>query len=221
MSLRRTASKVAAVAAIACSATLALVPLAGPAGANGEQYPSSVLGQAPFTAGKPFSSGQTVTVSIPANSTLSPVSASAMVVVECAAPNGVLPTQDSQCDPNTNYPGSVYPSATGAVSITNYQVYSLPNAGLGEPSTNTPVCGNTAATECVLLVGTSYTNFAAAPHVFTQPFLINVDPTNSGTNPGDGTPEAPLAIGLPIAAAGAIGGVLFFRRRRSARSDAA
>ena len=33
-----------------------------------------------------------------------------------------------------------------------------------------------------------------------------------------GTPEVPLAIGLPLAAAGLIGGSVLIRRRRAARA---
>ena len=59
------------------------------------------------------------------------------------------------------------------------------------------------------------------PDYFTPPFQVASDPTDSGTvNPGDGTPEVPLAVGLPLAAVGVIGGTLFWRRRRSSSAAA-
>ena len=50
---------------------------------------------------------------------------------------------------------------------------------------------------CVLYIGQSGTGFA--PHVFSQVFQVDPkDATDSGANPGDGPPEVPLAVGLPL-----------------------
>ncbi len=46
------------------------------------------------------------------------------------------------------------------------------------------------------------------------------DAAELGSNPGDGTPEVPLAVGLPLAAAGLVGGTVLFRRRKAARAAA-
>ena len=37
-----------------------------------------------------------------------------------------------------------------------------------------------------------------------------------GANPGDGTPEVPMAIILPLSAMGLLGATVLFRRRRNA-----
>jgi hypothetical protein len=66
----------------------------------------------------------------------------------------------------------------------------------------------------VLYIGNNITDFTAA-HVWSEPFLVSAVAGDNPTNPGDGTPEVPLAIGLPIAAVGIFGGVMYRRRRRS------
>ena len=170
----------------------------------------------PVTAGTPYSSGQTVSVSAPVGSPL-PTGAN-VTLVECAAPNGVLPTLPSQCDPsNTQSGDSINPAADGSFTYNNYQLYALPDPHLAPSAI---VCGNTAATECVVGMFDSYDDFTA-PHIFSAPFLISPSAGDSGASPGDGTPELPLAIGLPLAAAGLFAGGLAIRRRRSRRSAAA
>ena len=79
------------------------------------------------------------------------------------------------------------------------------------------MCGNTLATECVLGMFDDINSFTA-PHIFSAPFLVSPSQGDSGANPGDGTPELPLAIGLPLAAGGLFAGGLAIRRRRSGRS---
>jgi hypothetical protein len=57
------------------------------------------------------------------------------------------------------------------------------------------------------------------PHLFSAPFQVaNVDGVDGGTNPGDGTPEVPLAIGLPLLAAAAFGSSVVYGRRRRRRA---
>jgi hypothetical protein len=58
-------------------------------------------------------------------------------------------------------------------------------------------------------------NGFAFPHLFSAPFQVIVgDGTDTGANPGDGTPEVPLAIGLPLAALAVFGGFTIRNRRR-------
>ncbi len=189
-----------------------LLLFAGAAGAaSGTVAPIGTV-----AAGTPYSSGQTVKVTAPSGSGL-PTGAN-VTLVECAAPNGVLPTLPSQCDPgNTQSGDSINPAADGSFTYSQYQLYALPDPGLS-PSAIT--CGNTVATECVVGMFDSYDDFTA-PHIFSAPFLISPSAGDSGANPGDGTPEIPLAIGLPLAAAGLFAGGLAIRRRRSRRSVAA
>ena len=81
------------------------------------------------TAGTPFSSGQTVQVSAPTGSGLP--TGTNVTLVECAAPNGVLPTLPSQCDPsNTQSGDSINPAADGSFTYSNYQIYILPDPHL-------------------------------------------------------------------------------------------
>jgi hypothetical protein len=216
MFLRRAAITMAAAAAIACSAGVSLVALSGTAGAA-TQFPNAIVTQGVVAAGTPYSSGQTVSVVVPTNSVL-PAGVSVQII-ECSAPNGVLPTLPSQCDTTTVQGDTVLTGTGGTVNYTNYQVYALPSPALGGVSPI--VCGDTAATECVLFIGENYNDFTV-PNVFSQPFKIHVNGgVENGNNPGDGTPEVPLAIGLPLAAAGIIGGGVLVRRRRSMKTHAA
>jgi len=209
MNVRHLARKVG----IGATATVGgLLLFAGAAGAStGTVAPIGTV-----TAGTPFSSGQTVKVTAPAGSGLP--TGSNVTLVECAAPNGVLPTLPSQCDPGDTQSGdSINPAANGSFTYSQYQLYILPDPAFGPSAI---VCGNTAATECVVGMFDSYDDFTQ-PHIFSQPFLISASAGDSGSSPGDGTPELPLAIGLPLAAAGLFAGGLAIRRRRSRRSMAA
>jgi hypothetical protein len=221
MSLRRTAMTVLGAATIACSATFAMVSMAGTAGAvtvvdNGS-VPGSLLpispdpssGQ-PVAPGTPYSSGQTVEVKMPAETVLTP--SRNLELVECSAPNGVLPTKLAQCDTLTKSGDTIIPKADGSFDVTDYPIYALPDANFESP-TNSVVCGNTVATECVVGVFDSLTDLTQ-PYVFTQPFLIAPSADDNGLNPGDGTPEVPLALGLPLIGAAIVGGSVLYRRRR-------
>ena len=43
---------------------------------------------------------------------------------------------------------------------------------------------------------------------------MKADRDDSARNPGDGTPEVPMAILLPLSAMGLLGGAVLIRRRR-------
>ena len=161
-----------------------LIGTAGAAPASGDTLPGGV---APIgtVAHAPFSSGQTVSVQVPANTALN--QHGDVVILECAAPNGVDPIATAACDANTLSADTIIPAADGSFTYNNYQIYSLPNVGsLGESPTGTPVCGNTAATECVLYIGDSYTDFTQ-PHFWSQAFYTNTTAGDTGASPGDGT----------------------------------
>jgi hypothetical protein len=228
MSIRHIAGRVAAAAvSTAAVGALSLFAFSGAASAagptGGSIVPNSAVPVGSFTPGTPFSSGQGIDVVVPANSVFTNPNA-AINVVECSAPNGVVPTLTSACDGNTiqgvtlnaNSDGSIdFQANTGSL----YTVFSLPNSGLGEGSTG-PVCGTSAATECILYIGLNQGDFNQ-PHVWSQPFQIAATPSNTGANPGDGTPEVPMAVLLPLVALGLIGGTVMVRRRRAHAHGAA
>jgi len=219
MSIRHATRRVAvALAATAAAGTFAAMAFSSPASADPPASGSTISNAAQCaetcTPG-PFDSGQNINVVIPANSAFAaPNNTGGIDIVECAAPNGVVPTLSSACDGNTNQTLTGI-NNDGSFTFNDYTVYALPDSvSLGETPSNPVKCGNTAATECVLYVGNNYNDFTQ-PHLWSQPFLTNTDPTDSGTiNPGDGTPEVPLAIVLPLSAMGLLGGAVLIRRRR-------
>jgi hypothetical protein len=103
-------------------------------------------------------------------------------ILECADPGGQvanLPTSDITCDGNTAPSRSILVNQDGSFSTDQYQLYSLPNAVLGEPRDSEPTCNATHM--CVLYVGQDQNNFRA-PKVFTAPFTVTPPgPTASGS----------------------------------------
>ena len=156
----------------------------GPAGAANPLQVATASAQGTFTAGQPFSSGQTISVGVPANATLSAVAGQNIVIVECAAPDGAIPTLTSACDPNSVSGDSLTPNADGSLSYSNYQVYSLPNKVFGESPSGSPACNVT--NECILYIGTNYGDFTQ-PHVWSQAFYVAATTGNTGADPGDGS----------------------------------
>jgi hypothetical protein len=206
-----------------------MLAMSGTAGAA-TQIPTAIVPQTPFTAGLPFDSGQQVDITVPGGY-LTP--GAAVNIFECADPNGTvanLPTTITECDGLTNYSGgSITTESDGSISTLTgsdtssgqlYTIYALPDKySLSETSSHGAVCGNSAATTCVLYIGNGggQDTGLSAPHVFSQPFKVVADATDSGiVNPGDGTPEFPLAVGLPLAAVGIFGVTVAVRRRRAA-----
>ncbi len=227
MKIRHAARTVGISVAVASAAVFSTLAFAGTAGAlaSGSQVPGVAVPISPdptsgqtVTPGTPFSSGQTISVQVPANTVLTPNAN--VTVEECAAPNGVLPTLPSQCDTNTFSADTIIPNvSTGAFTYNAYQVYALPDANIGDAPSSTITCGDSPANECVLGIFDNVNDFTA-PHLFSQGFQIVPSAGDQAANPGDGTPEVPLAVGLPLAAAGIFGGITLRRRRRSARSAA-
>jgi hypothetical protein len=227
MTFRHVTRRVATFsAAAALTGTVVALAFATPAfavPAPGSEVPSSVIPIGASTPG-PFASGQVVEVKIPANPTFA--AGAGINIVECAAPAGVAPTDPSQCDGLTLQPDTILAAADGSVDYTvtgstsGFTMFALPDTTLlGESAAGTPVCN--LSHECVLYIGENQNDFTV-PHFFSQPFFVTPvagdsgTPAGTGTTPGTATPEAPLAIGLPLAAAGVIGGSLFLRRRRHA-----
>jgi hypothetical protein len=222
MSIRQALRRVGVAAAAASAAgALSIVMFAGPAGAaaptQGSIVPNSAVPVGSVTPG-PFSSGQGIDVVVPANSVFN--SNQDINILECAAPNGIPPTSPSACDGNTINGDTLSPNADGSLDYqafaqTLYTVYALPDAGSLFEGPSGVQCGDTDATECILYIGTQQSDFTQ-PHVWSQPFKILANGDDLGENPGDGTPEVPFAILLPVAAIGLLGGAVVIRRRRSA-----
>jgi hypothetical protein len=229
MSFRHVTKAGLAAGTMAAASMAAILGLAGPAGAdltNGNVTISAQTSPTP-AAGTPYSSGQQINVVITANSTLSsanlstfgfPGGVASLSLLECADPGGTvanLPTKPSECEPATVLTTTAN-KPDGSLSLTGsngYTMYDLPDPGTLGVSNGT-VCGQ-APNFCVVGIFSNYNNFSD-PDLFSAPFQIAVgDGSDTGDNPGDGTPEVPWAIGLPLAAMAIAGGsVLLVRRSR-------
>jgi phosphate transport system substrate-binding protein len=161
----------------------------------------------------PFSSGQTIEVKVSANATLS--SGSGIYIEECSAPGGVTPTSSSQCDVKTYQHNPLFAAPDGSVDYQGYPIYALPDSTtLDEPAGGSPACDLTD--QCVLYVGENPTDFSL-PHLWSQTFHVHPTPGDDGSDPGNGAPEVPFALALPVLAIGIFGGSVAIRRRRDKR----
>ena len=222
---RHLARAVGMSAGAALAGSLAMLALStSPAWANGEQVPNSAQCNTTATGpcgARPFDSGQQIQVEVPANTTL-PSSAS-VNIVECSA--AVLTATSDvtalpDCDGLTIQGDTVITGSGGTVNYTNYTIYALPDTvSLGETAGSQPQCDSSHP--CVLYIGTDQTHPYSSAHVWSQTWLVNANGTDVATNPGDGTPEVPLAIGLPLLGLGLAGGMVMVRRRRSAAGSRA
>ena len=192
MSMRRTVTRVAGMAGIATVLTASAIVL--PFGGAAFATPAVSLSAGPYT------DGQSITVSgtgFPNHAALP----SGLSIIECSDPGGLvsnLPTDSSTCDGSTANPLPVNTDASGNFS-TSYALALLTPSG-GSPIT----CDATHF--CVLWVGADFVNSFTGTHAFSTPFEIS--------SPTTGTPEAPVAIALPIGAAILVGGMIFVARRR-------
>lgn len=223
-----------------CGAAFVIALGMGPAGAGQVASPTltssdgittlTANGTATVASGTPYSSGQAITVSGGTNTTLNPANLSShqipqgdFAIIECEDPGGTtanLPTQASNCESGTE-DQSVPQSSDGSFNDSGYQVYTLPNTSFS-PTTFVGGCG-LAPNYCVIGIFATdpYSGgFGTAnPHLWSAPFQVQQQGAhNSGTNPGDGTPEVPLAIGLPLAGLAAFGAWTIRSRRRSSRA---
>jgi hypothetical protein len=244
MSIRQVV-KTVAVSGVAtvCAAVFALALGMGPAGANtltSSDGNTTLSTTGAITSGTPYSSGQTINVNVIANSTLSAANLASVstpgctgtgstaicsgvyYIEECTDPGGLstnLPTTMSGCESATdNFSASK--SSNGSLTVDGYTVYDLPDTSTLGPPTMTGTC-DVSPNECVLGIFATNPQSASGfsyPHLFSAPFQITVgDGLDQGDNPGDGTPEVPLAIGLPLAAIGVFGALTIRSRRRNRR----
>lgn len=168
---------------------------------SGQIVSTAAQPNAGFTADTPFSSGQVISVVIPANTAFAGSNAN-INVIECSAPNGVVPTDPSNCDGNTIQGDTILPNADGSFSYSTYTLFALPDPNF-ESGGGGPACGLTAATECILYIGNNQNDFTA-PHLWSQPFFINGHSgSDAGTSPGDGS--APPVATTPSASLSTVG----------------
>jgi hypothetical protein len=217
----------AALAASALAVTsLAVLPVqvAGASSLTSSDGYTSLSTIGTVTTGAPYSSGQGLELVVQPNSVIS----GTVWVEECTDSDGSvanLPTGPSNCEAATLV-GPVPVSGNGGFSLGGsgpaFTVYDLPDPGtLGIP-TMTGKC-DVAPNECVFGLfesrpnGSSGTAAFAGPHLFSAPFQVTVgDGTDLGDNPGDGTPETPYVLALPLLAFGLLGlAGLRLRRRRT------
>lgn len=139
-----------------------------------------------------YVSGQSIAVSVGANSRFT--GNARIEILECAAPHGVVPIDDTSCDGNTTPGQSILVGQDGSFSDPDFTVYQLPSATLGEQSNHLPVCS--ADEECVLYVGQDQNDFTQ-PKVFSAPFTVGssspASSTTATTNPVVGAPSSASA----------------------------
>ncbi len=251
MSIRHVVKTVAVSgAATLCGVVFAIGLGAGPAGASGltsSDGNTTLNTIGTVAAGTPYSSGQTITITGIANSTLSNTSlgdacvpgqfiaptcsgsnpsgsaTGVYYIEECTDPGGILanlPTAASGCEKATE-DVSVSKTNNGSFSDSGFTVYDLPDPGTLGSASMTGTCG-VAPNQCVIGIfgaDPQSGNGFSYPHLFSAPFQVDEQSdfgsgVETGLNPGDGTPEVPLAIGLPLAALAVIGGFTIRSRRR-------
>lgn len=198
------------VIATACSNSANAFPLV-----NG---PVSITPTTSISAGENLQSGQTIDITVAANSTLDKASLSAagfpggvavMRAVECDDPDGLvskLPDAEAyHCDGNTLVATS-YVNTDGSFKIDSYVVYSLPDKPTFDESPDSlPVCG-TQANQCVLYIGPNPQDFTK-PHLFSAPFLVT--PTTNDQGLGAVGTSAPT-LGTTTASSDSRSGTLAF-----------
>jgi hypothetical protein len=165
---------------------LALFGLAAPHAVGAPSTPTLTI--TPSAGGHPYTSGQSIRISVGPNSRFTPNYR--IEVLECAAPKGVLPVDDTTCDGNSTQSGSVLVNADGSFEVPAYTLYQLPNAVLGEPANHLPVCDSTR--ECVLYIGQDQNDFNQ-PKVLSGTFTVG----GSSSLASGGTPSPGPATVAP------------------------
>ncbi len=148
------------------------------------------------TPNTPYSSGQSINISVVANTTMDQASLAAagfpsgavnIKFLECADPGGLasnLPTKPAGCEPETI--GTIAAAnVDGSMTFLNYEVLALPDPNLG--SSNGTVCDNDL-NPCVIGIFSNQNDFSK-PHIFSAPFYVTANgAADNGANPGDGSP---------------------------------
>jgi ABC-type phosphate transport system substrate-binding protein len=204
-----TAAEAAAYACGDLTPTEVAVGQTTPTCAGGGPGPVSLITDAPPG---PFSSGQAIEVRVSANRALTP--GTGIYIEECSAPGGTVPTAPDQCDARTYQHSPLFAGSGGSVDELDYPVYALPDTTvLDEAAAGGPACDLTDA--CMLYVGENPTDFSL-PHVWSQAFYVHPSVGDDGADPGNGLPEVPYVLALPLLVGAMIGGTLLVRRRTRA-----
>lgn len=243
MSIRHVVKTAAACsAATLCGVAFLLIVGAGPAGADLVSGNTTLSAQGTVTPGTPYSSGQTITVTVTANSVLSNANLVAnnvpgqttgdptgnYYIEECTdlgGTVGAIASSASGCEPATD-DLTISKTSDGSFTDSGYIVYDLPDPGTLGSAAMTGTCG-VAPNYCVLGIFATNPQSSSGftyPHLFSAPFQVDKQAdfgtgAETGLNPGDGTPEVPLAIGLPLLALAVFGGGWAIRNRRRQRQE--
>lgn len=166
------------------SAATALALVAGSAWAMPQAVAADPsLSMTPGPTSHPYANGQNLVLSVGANTRFTPNTR--IEVLECAAPKGVLPIDDSTCDGNTAQYGSVLVGPDGSFQVPSYTLYQLPNSVLGEQNNHDPVCN--ATHECVLYIGQDQNDFSK-PKMFSPVFSVgSTSPVGTTPSPSGGS----------------------------------
>jgi hypothetical protein len=153
--------------------------------------------------GSAYQNGASIDISVGPNSLFAPDSR--IIVIECAAPKGVLPVDDTTCDGNTVQSGSVLVNSNGSFEVPGYTLYALPNTALGEAADSEPVCNGSA--ECALYIGQNQNDFSQ-PKIFSSPFTVDASATSTPTTlPHPTSPGKTGSVGPnPTGGSGGTGG---------------
>jgi hypothetical protein len=139
-------------------------------GAFGRTASASTAPAVTLTPAGPYVDQQTITVSVGPNDLFPPNQS--VKIIECA----VGATSDAQCDGNTQNADTIVSAADGSFSYDAMQVWVLPNAALGEPAGNHPVCN--ATTACDFYVGLNQNDFTQ-PKLFSDTFTVGAVTTTT------------------------------------------
>ena len=173
-----------ATGGISSSPSTVSLRITGPA--DGSNISNATVPQSGFTASTPFSSGQQVDVTVPANADL-PVNSN-VLIVECNAPGGAPPPDPSYCQGDTIQGVSIHPNPNGSLDLhaqknVYYSLYALPDY-VSFQETSGPACD--LVNDCILYIGDNQNDFTY-PHYWSAPFSIAPNGDDLGENPGDGS----------------------------------
>ncbi len=144
-----------------------------------------------------YKSGETISITVGQNSLFTPNAR--IEILECAAPKGVLPINDTTCDGNTAQGGSVLVAADGSFSDASYIIDQLPDDSIGDSPDSVPVCN--ASDECTLYIGEDQNDFTK-PKIFSATFTFAAGssaPATTTTTAGSssiGSPRPSASVSL-------------------------